>query len=186
METIVKIKDDIANPTPLGLLGFGMTTLLLNLHNASIIPFSAVLISTGLFCGGLAQIVAGILEFKKNNTFGATAFTFYGFFWLSFVWIWFLPIIGITAPDNLSMGFYFLLWSIFTLCLAVCSLSQNKINIYIFWSLFLLFILLSIGSFMDKRSIIMIAGWEGILCGGFAFYSAIYHIMKEVLKKPIL
>jgi succinate-acetate transporter protein len=81
----------IANPAPLGLLGFGMTTLLLNLHNASIIPLSIVIVAMGFALGGAAQIIAGIMEFKKNNVFGATAFTAYGFFWWSLIIIWPIP-----------------------------------------------------------------------------------------------
>ncbi len=78
---MVKEKEiSIANPAPLGLLGFGMTTVLLNLHNANIIPLSVVIVAMGFALGGAAQIIAGIMEFKKNNTFGATAFTAYGFF----------------------------------------------------------------------------------------------------------
>lgn len=69
-----------ANPAPLGLMGFGMTTVLLNIHNAGIVSLSAMIISMGIFYGGLAQIIAGIMEFKKDNVFGATAFTSYGFF----------------------------------------------------------------------------------------------------------
>ena len=70
-----------ANPAPLGLLGFGMTTVLLNLHNSGLLPLSVVVIAMGFAMGGLAQIIAGIMEFKNNNTFGATAFKAYGCFW---------------------------------------------------------------------------------------------------------
>ena len=73
--------NNIANPAPLGLLGFGMTTVLLNIHNAGFTPLSIVILAMGFALGGAAQIIAGIMEFKKNNTFGATAFTAYGFFW---------------------------------------------------------------------------------------------------------
>ena len=103
----------MANPGPLGLLGFGMTTILLNLHNAEIIPLSIVIVAMGFAMGGAAQIIAGVLEFKNGNTFGGTAFTAYGFFWWSLILIWISPFQSILASDALSMGFYLLLWGIF-------------------------------------------------------------------------
>lgn len=104
-----------ANPGPLGLLGFGMTTILLNLHNAEIIPLSIVIVAMGLALGGAAQIIAGILEFCHGNTFGGTAFVAYGFFWWSLVLIWVCPFDSIAAGDSTSLGFYLLLWGIFSL-----------------------------------------------------------------------
>ncbi|MGL4483522.1 MAG: acetate uptake transporter, partial [Anaerovoracaceae bacterium] len=100
----------IANPGPLGLIGFGMTTVLLNLHNADIIPLSIMIVGMGIALGGLAQIIAGIMEFKAGNTFGATAFTAYGTFWWSLVIIWMFP--GDMAADEISMGFYLLIWAV--------------------------------------------------------------------------
>ena len=81
----LKLLDTTANPAPLGLLGFGMTTVLLNMHNAGFFALGSMILAMGIFYGGLAQIVAGIMEWKKNNTFGATAFFSYGCFWLSLV-----------------------------------------------------------------------------------------------------
>src|ERR1700733_12288701 len=78
-------KEGIANPAPLGLCAFGMTTVLLNFHNAGFFEMNSMILAMGLFYGGLAQVIAGIIEAKKNNTFGLTAFTSYGFFWLSLV-----------------------------------------------------------------------------------------------------
>ena len=74
------MSDKLANPAPLGLMGFGMTTVLLNIHNAGFFPVDALIMAMGLFYGGAAQVIAGILEYKKGNTFGLTAFTSYGFF----------------------------------------------------------------------------------------------------------
>src|SRR5689334_9080902 len=87
----VQIKDGSANPAPLGLFGFGMTTVLLNIHNAGGFGMNAMILAMGLCYGGAAQIIAGIMEFKKGNTFGTTAFTSYGFFWLSLVALILLP-----------------------------------------------------------------------------------------------
>ena len=93
--TIVSLKEFTANPAPLGLLGFGMTTVLLNIHNAGYFPMNTMILAMGIFFGGMAQVIAGIMEFKKNNTFGATAFPSYGFFWLSLVGTPVMPGLGI-------------------------------------------------------------------------------------------
>src|SRR5664280_739525 len=115
----VKITDLTANPAPLGLMGFGMTTVLLNLHNAGFYALGGVILSMGIFYGGIAQIVAGIQEWKKGNTFGATAFSSYGFFWLTLVTIFLLPGINDSykgfALDGPGLAAYLFLWGIFTL-----------------------------------------------------------------------
>src|ERR1043165_7950704 len=98
--TIVPVKDGIANPGPLGLCAFGMTTVLLNIHNAGFFEMNAMIYAMGIFYGGLAQVIAGILEAKKNNTFGLTAFTSYGFFWLTLVGLLVLPKFGWVAPAS--------------------------------------------------------------------------------------
>src|SRR5712675_2205306 len=88
--TPVVLKDSLANPAPLGLFGFGMTTVLLNIHNAGFYEMNSMILAMGLFYGGMAQVIAGILEYKKNNTFGMTAFISYGFFWISLVGLIFM------------------------------------------------------------------------------------------------
>ena len=82
---VIEVKDKTGNPAPLGLLGFGMTTVLLNLHNAGFFGLGSMILAMGIFYGGLAQIIAGIMEWKKGNTFATTAFCSYGFFWLTLV-----------------------------------------------------------------------------------------------------
>lgn len=166
-----------ANPGPLGLIGFGMTTVLLNLHNADIMPLSIVIVAMGIALGGLAQIIAGILEFKNGNTFGGTAFTAYGCFWWSLVIIWILPVSN--AADSFSMGAYLLLWAIFTGGMFAGALKHNTITKLVFGSLTLLFLLLSIGDFTENHTITLIAGYEGIICGFTAIYSAIGQIINN-------
>lgn len=117
----------LANPGPLGLMGFGMTTVLLNLHNAGFFPLSSVILSMGIFYGGLAQILAGLLEYKKGNTFAATAFTSYGAFWLSLVGLLMLPKMGLAdATDAQFLGVYLGLWGIFTLFMFIGTLPANR------------------------------------------------------------
>ncbi len=175
------------NPAPLGLLGFGMTTILLNLHNAGIIELSMVIIAMGFALGGFAQIIAGILEFKLGNTFGGTAFTAYGLFWLSLVLIWTQ---GVDYPefaaDKTSMGFYLLLWGIFTTFMFIGTLKHNTISKLVFGSLALLFILLALGDFTNSHFITTIAGYVGIVCGSFAFYSAVGQVVNEEFNKTVL
>lgn len=86
----------LANPAPLGLLGFGMTTVLLNIHNAGFYPLTSMILAMGIFYGGIAQVFAGVQEWRMGNTFGATAFTSYGFFWLTLVGLLALPKMGFT------------------------------------------------------------------------------------------
>lgn len=174
----------IANPGPLGLLGFGMTTVLLNLHNAQIMPLSIVIVAMGIALGGLAQIIAGIMEFKAGNTFGATAFTAYGCFWWSLVLIWALPVSQ--SADPLSMGAYLLLWAIFTFGMFIGALKHNTITKVVFGSLTILFLLLALGDFMENKTITLIAGYEGIFCGAAAIYSAIGQIINNEHGKTIV
>ena len=174
-----------ANPGPLGLLGFGMTTVLLNLHNAGIIELSIVIVAMGLALGGAAQIVAGITELRIGNTFGGTAFTAYGFFWWSFCLIRINPFQKINSADLVSMGFYLLLWGIFTLFMFVGTLSHNRITQIVFLSLAALFFLLAIGDFTGIHGITVVAGYVGIFCGASAIYSALAQIVNGELGKTI-
>src|SRR5271163_5195876 len=106
-ESTIQIKDTTANPAPLGLLGFGMTTVLLNFHNAGFYEMNSMILAMGIFYGGLAQVIAGVIEARKNNTFGLTAFTSYGFFWLSLVALVVMPKMGwVAAPSEGAMVAY--------------------------------------------------------------------------------
>lgn len=176
----------IANPSPLGLLGFGLTTVLLNLHNADIIPLSIVIVAMGFALGGAAQIIAGIMEFFKGNTFGATAFTAYGFFWWSLILIWINPFKNIAAADMKSMGFYLLLWGIFTAFMFIGTLKHNRATQVVFLSLTLLFFLLSIGDFTGSHSIKITAGWVGIACGLSAIYNSLAQVVNNEFNKTIM
>src|SRR6266516_668355 len=114
-EPITQIKDTTGNPAPLGLLGFGMTTVLLNLHNAGFYELNSMILAMGICYGGAAQIIAGIMEWKKGNTFATTAFVSYGLFWLSLVALIVLPKIGLGATsDEKAMAAYLVMWGLFT------------------------------------------------------------------------
>lgn len=182
-----EIKNPTANPGPLGLLGFGMTTMLLNLHNADLIPLSIVIVAMGIALGGLAQIIAGIFEFKFGNTFGGTAFTAYGLFWWSLVLIWVNPFSKtMAAADEISMGFYLLFWCIFTLAMFIGTLKHNRGTQVVFLSLTILFLLLALGDFTGNHTIKIIAGYEGIFCGASAVYAALAQIINGEHGRNIL
>ena len=175
-----------ANPGPLGLLGFGMTTVLLNLHNSGLLPLSIVIVAMGIALGGLAQILAGIREMRQGNTFAGTAFTAYGLFWWSLVIIWVNPFPGIEAADKTSLAFYLLLWGIFTLSMFIGTLKHNKATQVVFGSLTILFILLALGDFTGNHGITTVAGFEGIFCGLSAIYSAMGQILNAEYGKTVV
>lgn len=188
-ENVTIVKDTTANPAPLGLLGFGMTTLLLNIHNAGFYDLNSMIIGMGLFVGGLAQVIAGVQEWKKNNTFGATAFTAYGFFWIALVAIWLIPRTSFGADlksDETSMGWFLLIWGIFTLGMFIGTLKLNRALQLVFGTLVVLFFLLAIGDFTGIKEIKIIAGYEGIICGSLAIYTCLAQIINEVYGKTVL
>jgi len=176
----------LANPAPLGLMGFGMTTVLLNIHNAGIYNMNTMILAMGIFYGGLAQIIAGVLEFKKGNTFGVTAFTSYGLFWLSLVFLLVFPSMfpGFPAPDNSAMAAYLFMWGLFTFWMFLSSLKLNRALQFVFITLAILFWLLALGHFIE--GVTPIAGVEGIICGLSAIYLAMAEVMNEVYGKTVL
>jgi len=184
---VTNITEIIANPAPLGLMGFGMTTILLNIHNAGFFELDAMILAMGIFYGGLAQVIAGVMEFKKNNTFGATAFTSYGFFWLALVGLNILPIMGYgEAAGSLSMAAFLFMWGLFTFFMFIGTLRINKALQVVFGTLTILFFLLAIGNFTGSSVILTIAGYEGIICGFSAIYAAMAQVLNELYGKEIL
>lgn len=187
MSTESIIKDTSANPAPLGLTGFGLTTLLLNIHNIGFYPNNSMILGMGIFVGGIAQIIAGILESKKNNTFGMTAFVAYGSFWLSLVAIWSLPKLGLAeAADEKAMGCYLALWGLFTLGMFAGTFRINRALQVVFGSLVLLFALLALGDLLQQPAIKLVGGYVGIVCGLAAFYTAIAQVLNELYERVVL
>lgn len=183
------MEKQLANPAPLGLLGFGMTTILLNIHNMGFFPISAVIISMGIFFGGIAQILAGIFSYKRGNIFAATAFTSYGFFWITLIAIWMLPNTGIgvaAATPTSFLGFYLALWGTFTGFMWYGTWGGSKVQQFIFLSLTLLFFLLAIEKWTAMESIATFAGVIGVICGSSAFYLAMAELLEEVKGKQVL
>lgn len=186
-EKNVLFSEITVNPAPLGLIGFGMTTILLNIHNAGFFPLDSMILAMGIFYGGMAQVVAGIMEFKKNNTFGTTAFTSYGFFWMALAALNILPEMGYgEAANSLSMAAFLFMWGFFTLFMFIATLRISKALQVVFGTLTLLFFLLAIGNFTGSTLILTIAGYEGIICGFTAIYAAMAQVVNETYGKVVL
>jgi len=186
MAKSLTINDTTANPAPLGLLGFGMTTVLLNLHNAGLFPLDAMILAMGIFYGGCAQIIVGIMEWKKNNTFGTTAFTSYGLFWLTLVALIILPQTGYAVkPNAIAMTAYLAMWGLFTFVLFIGTFKLNRALQVVFGSLTVLFFLLAIGDITGNHTIKTIAGYEGIFCGFSAIYTGLAQVLNEVYGRTI-
>jgi len=179
--------DRTGNPAPLGLLGFGMTTVLLNLHNAGFFPLDSMILAMGIFYGGLAQVVAGVMEWKKGNTFAATAFTSYGMFWLSLVALVVMPkaVLGVAGPSGLAMPAYLAMWGLFTAVLFIGTFKLNRALQVVFGSLTILFMLLAIGDSQASAAIGKAAGWVGLFCGASAIYAGLAQVLNEVYGRTV-
>jgi succinate-acetate transporter protein len=186
-DTRFDIKDNSANPAPLGLLAFGMTTVLLNFHNSGMYELNSMILAMGIFYGGLAQVVAGIMEWKKNNTFGLTAFVSYGFFWLTLVALIVMPKLGWSdKTSETGLAFYLTMWGIFTFCLFIGTFKLSKALQVVFGTLTILFFLLSVGYATGNTGIRQFAGFEGIVCGASAMYTGIGQVLNEMYGKTVL
>lgn len=185
-EQRIELVDNTANPAPLGLCAFGLTTILLNLANIGVYPLDAMILGMGIFYGGLAQVLAGVMEWRKNNTFGTTAFTSYGFFWLSLAGIVMLPKAGLgAAPGPVAMAAYLALWGVFTAVLFIGTLRLNLALQSVFLTLTILFFLLAIGDITGNATIKTIAGYEGILCGALAVYTGLAQVLNDVYGRVV-
>lgn len=194
-----------ANPAPLGLLGFGMTTILVSfVVNARLSQVDAMILGMGIFYGGIAQILAGMLEYRRGNTFLTTAFTSYGFFWLSFVainwlgtmnvWPFFYGATPWTAYPEALMA-YFFMWGLFTFMMFFATLKTNRTSQFLFMSLAILFFLLAARSALLAYTSISddlinwftrIIGVEGIICGLSAFYLSMAEVLNEAHGRTVL
>jgi len=190
------MSEKLANPAPLGLLGFGLTTVLLNLHNAGFFPLDTMILAMGLAYGGLAQVIVGVMEFRKGNTFGTVAFTSYGLFWWSLVLLLVLPntsmFTGLSAPTEMAMAAYFLMWGLFTFVMFFGTLKTNRALQFVFMSLAILFFMLTIRELTGNPTLFgtftfnNLTGIEGVICGLSAVYLALAEVLNEAHKKTVL
>lgn len=181
-------KDSTANPAPLGLMGFGMTTVLLNLHNAGYYELNSMILAMGICYGGLAQIIAGIMEWKKNNTFAATAFTSYGFFWLSLVALIIMPKLNLAdAAAGSAMPAYLAMWGLFTAVMFLGTFRLSRALQVVFGTLTLLFFLLAYGDYSGAGDNFKhFTGYEGIVCGFSAIYTGLAQVLNELYGRSVL
>ncbi|MBM4400954.1 MAG: hypothetical protein FJ045_03280 [Crenarchaeota archaeon] len=189
------MSEKLANPAPLGLLGFGMTTVLLNLHNAGFFPLDTMILAMGLAYGGLAQVIVGIMEYKKGNTFGTVAFTSYGLFWWSLVLLLVLPKTSLFAemePTKAAMAAYFFMWGLFTFVMFFGTLKTNRALQFVFMSLAILFFLLVARELTANMvlfgniTVNTVVGVEGVICGLSAVYLAFAEVLSEAHRKIVL
>jgi len=186
--TTTQLKDTTANPAPLGLLGFGMTTVLLNLHGAGFYDLNSMILAMGICYGGAAQIVAGIMEWRKGNTFATTAFLSYGLFWFSLVALLILPKLGwATAPNDTAMAAYLFMWGLFTAVMFIGTFRLHVAGQVVFGSLTILFFLLAIGDFINASpGFKQFTGYVGIFCGFSAIYAGLAQVLNELYGKVLL
>ena len=180
----------IADPGPLGLAGFAMTTFILSMINAKLVPASihATFLTLALFYGGIAQILAGMWEFKKNNTFGATAFTSYGAFWLALASIILfeeLNLINFGPDRNIAIGLFLVAWTIFTFYMWIGSLKVNNALVFVFTTLLITYILLDLAEFNIVSSSAP-GGLMGLVCAAGAWYTSAAGIINNTFGKVVL
>ncbi|TWP35546.1 acetate uptake transporter [Leekyejoonella antrihumi] len=179
----------IANPAALGLGGFALTTFVLSVVNAGIVPAKVEPVVFGLAFayGGLAQFAAGIWEFAKGNTFGATAFCSYGAFWLSF---WYLTghtdLSGAGTAVNQGLGLYLLAWGIFTLYMTVAALRESMAVLAVFVLLTITYFFLAAGEFWTSNGVTHVGGYLGILTAIAAWYASFAIVTNSTFKKTLL
>jgi len=178
----------LADPAPLGLAGFAATTFVLSFVNAGLVDKGVVaaVLPLALFYGGLAQLLAGLLEYRRGNTFGTTAFTTYGAFWLAFAFYnWFFAKLAGTAGGS-AVGMFLLMFGIVTAYLAIAALRVSGAVLTVFVLLTLTFLLLAIGNFAASDGIKHVGGYVGILTALAAFYTSAALVINATWKRQVL
>ncbi|MDR2198310.1 MAG: acetate uptake transporter [Deltaproteobacteria bacterium] len=176
----------LANPTPLGLITFGLSTILLSLVNAGILDNGAQVMAQALFVGGLAQMLSGVMEFFRGNTFGCVVFTSFGGFWISVAAFDILPKLGWAEPGSAGLvGTFMLIWSIYVFLLFL-AVYKGGVLALVVGSLTLLLLILAVGTYSGSSAIIKVAGYEGVICGGSALYLGCAITLEETAGKKIL
>ena len=180
----------IADPGPLGLAAFAMTTFVLSCIRADLIPASleGTVFGLAFFYGGLAQFLAGMWEFVRGNTFGAVAFTSYGAFWLSF---WYLDthaafLVAAKGDAHKGVGTYLLAWTIFTAFMTIGTIRLNGALMAVFSSLTITFLLLTLAEYFESTGLTKAGGYFGLLTALFAWYAAAAGVINSTEKRPLL
>jgi succinate-acetate transporter protein len=176
----IEVREKLANPAPLGLAGFGLTTLILNIVNADLIAREGIgmVLPVGLFYGGLAQFLAGMWEMKKDNTFGFTAFSSFGAFWMALAVMVILEDTEVVEPvPKNGLSVFLAAWGLFTAYMTIGTLKISRALQVVFATLTILFFLLAWGE--HNETVMKVAGWEGIFCGASALYASAAQVINE-------
>ena len=183
LQISTKEESQWANPGALGLAAFGLNTILLQIHNLGWIDSTMPLVY-GIFWGGIAQIIAGIIDGKRGDTFGLTAFTSYGAFWMGLAFAFLFQWMGLVKLDDSGLAWTFVMWGIFTAFMTIGTLKMTFVHFFVFASLVVLFALLAIHFFGALSA--KVAGVEGLFCGAAATYGAAAIIINGKFGRTVL
>jgi succinate-acetate transporter protein len=179
--------DNTANPAPLGLCAFGMTTILLSLHNSGITALSSPILAMAIFYGGIIQVIVGLMEWKKNNSFGMLTFGSFGCFWISFAAILILPALGLAkGPQPVELAAFLAIWGIFALGLFICSLKMHRLLQVTLAAVVLLVILLVAAQLTGSSLVLNLGGAVGIIAGALALYMGLGQVINEIYGSRVL
>ena len=181
------LMDQTANPAPLGLCAFGTTTILLSLWNAGVIGITSPIFAMAIFYGGLAQIIAGLMEWKKNNNFGFLTFVSFGFFWMTFAAVLMLPALGLAkAPQPADLAAFLAVWGIVAFGLLVCTLNMHRSLQVTVLAVFLTIVLLVAAELTESGLVKLAGGLMGIIAGALAIYIGLGQVINEVHNRKII
>lgn len=176
-----------ADPVPLGLLGYGMTTVLLSLANATVFDVSSMVLAMAVFFGGIAQVIVCLMAYRNANTFAVTAFGGYGFLWIT------LGMLTIGADhgwadrsSSTGMGFYLIVWAVFSFGLVIASAVAPRVLTGVLALTVVLLSLLAVGNWADSSTLFKVAGWEGVLTGASAVYLAFAFLLNDTFGRTVL
>jgi succinate-acetate transporter protein len=181
------LNDNTANPAPLGLCAFGMTTMLLSMHNAGFTALASPILAMALFYGGAAQVIVGIMEWKKNNSFGMLTFGSFGFFWISFATILILPALNLAkGPQPVELATFLAIWGIFALGLFICTLKMHRLLQVTLAAVVLLVVLLVAAELTGSSLVLNAGGIVGIIAGALAMYMGMGQVINEIYGSRVL
>lgn len=179
----------IADPAPLGLAAFAGTTFVLSLFNAGLgaAELTAVVLPLALLYGGLAQVLAGMWEFRKDNTFGAVAFTSYGAFWISYFY-YARYVAGGLPPESahIATGIFLLMWTIFTAYMTLAAVKTNAVLLAVFGTVLVTFALLTLGEFVESAFLLHTGGYVGLLAAALAWYGSAAGVVNPTWGRIVL
>lgn len=186
-EVKTEIKDMTANPTPLGFTGLGLAAVLLSLSYIGLFPVDSMIVSMAIFLGGFAQVFAGLMAWKKGSVFGGTAFCAYGLFWFSLAGLILMPAAGlIEAASPISLAAYLFFWGVYTFVMLIATLKLgSKAIMFIFVTLFLLFILLAIVNATGNAGLLVIAGYVGLIMSLGSLYTALAIVLNDAYGRTV-